>query len=167
MTLDWSPLAIATVALACVAVWSILQTRATQSNERRQRLLNEIIAWAEDILRCGQAATLWEVALLGKRYDVKTLRRLGYVGLRGQFDTIYSRDVYIGIAASAFTRDLQLEEYLYKARRKLYNHLKLLDLACEGRVKNPRAIGRHRTMLDDSARKVIEEATKIKTRDIG
>ena len=64
MTLDWSPLAIATVVLAAVAVWSILQTRSIHKEELRVRetereldfklrLLDEVRDWARDCLRFG------------------------------------------------------------------------------------------------------------------
>ena len=43
----------ATFLLALAAFWAILDNRNTRRLERKERLLNAIIEWAEDIMACG------------------------------------------------------------------------------------------------------------------
>ncbi|MFH1652155.1 MAG: hypothetical protein ABID87_08685 [Chloroflexota bacterium] len=50
---DWITLAAVIVALG-IGVASILQTQIMQRRDRKERLLNEIIEWAIDILNCGR-----------------------------------------------------------------------------------------------------------------
>jgi len=49
-TLSWMTLllAVATFVLAGMALWSIMQNNALHKKERRERLLNEIVDWAEE-----------------------------------------------------------------------------------------------------------------------
>jgi hypothetical protein len=47
---------IATLTLAVAAFVNIHKTGVTQKQERKQRLLNEILQWAREVLECGRSA---------------------------------------------------------------------------------------------------------------
>jgi hypothetical protein len=85
VTTDWSFfLAIATFVLAGVAVWSILQVRGIRRDEKRQKLLDAIIDWANGVV---------QDVIEPKHKQIEKLR--GHISL-------YSKGKYIIDMASTF-----------------------------------------------------------------
>ena len=100
------------------------------------------------------------------KLEFETYKRLAADSLLCKFNFISERTTYIRIIISKFINDLQLEDDVEAVIVNLNNHMKLLDLASNDKVKDRKAIGRHRKILNNSARKVIEETTKIKVKNI-
>jgi len=166
MTLDWSPLAIATVVLACVAVWSILQTRGLQRSEKRQRLLNEVIEWAIDIRQCGIVSASSEatrLARLDSSLSLEAGETVKIASLRYEFEVLKARSEYIRRIALATPQDLH--SAVREAIEALERHITVISQWFTGEVKSD-AIGIDRVNLNKSANDVIEEAVKLKTKDI-
>ena len=162
MTLDWSPLAIATVALACVAVWSILQTRATQRSERRQRPLNDIIEWAIDVVKCSFGRPITIIPQLGR----KTQRALGLGNTLLEYQALETKAKYIAKVAETFEKELQntvasVCANLVSVRVALKDYITKMD--DEAWVQNYEGCLQQ---LSRSAITLMEQAAKIKTKDI-
>ena len=177
MTLDWSPLAIATVALACVAVWSILQTRATQRSERRQRLLNEVIEWVLDINSCEvPIATMAIAGIRDSQSDRAVMSsHLSELAFRCAQMTFRGRYIYTVTLESKLGQDLQraITELVddLEARIILLKHCDA-SLSSSAPMKefdvwSAKARQHWLAKIRESAYKVIEEVIKIKIKDIG
>jgi len=154
---------IAVTAALYIGIKSLRQTENIQKQERKHRLLNEIIEWAVDILECGRVPDmLYEMRVK----DVSKPEELGSViadDIRYRFNSIKARSSYIGKIVLSFGQDLQTAVKV--TTEALDRQIELLKQMPDGKV-NPTAVGDHRKILDQSANKVIEEAAKIKTRDI-
>lgn len=148
-----------TLFLGIMAWRSIRQTRNIQKSERRERLLNEIIEWGKNMLESELSAAPLQAGLK----DPKTLIKLVYFDLLVKYRKVNARSEYSIHIASNFKGALQ--STVNKAADKLRAIIKLLmehfDTVTE------REIRELRESLETSALAVIEEATKIKTRDIG
>ena len=144
-----------------MAYRAIRQTHAIQKNEKRERLLNEIIEWAVGVTECGFEKDFAHAELSDLLLD--------FAGIRE------GRSHYVSQIALTFGQDLQ--RAVEKLVKDLNDHLDLLiecidniSRATDKAAANSAAIkrvGKHRALLNNSANKVIEEVTKIKTRDIG
>lgn len=183
-----------TLFLGIMAWRTIRQTRNIQKAEKRERLLNEIIEWATDISKCGVEGNyeIWRTftaRYFDKVYEqnikVKLedfLREKSVIGtteigeLILSFSAMRGKSHYITKIASIFGQDLQ--NAVMKLVDDLEVHIKLLSKCMKDRVKNLESIkegnsnyiediGDHKQQLDLSAAKVVEEATEIKTREIG
>ena len=170
MMLDWSlPLAIATGSLAGAAFWSIWQNYSLHKRERKERLLNEIIEWAINITKCGTEKEFKEVT--GIRDEDMSDRFIDafFSEVRFNFQATRGKSEYISNITSNFGRDLQ--DAVKELIEAVEVHIDLLDKievdAPGGFVSAIEEAGKHNTPLGESARKVIEKAANIKTRDIG
>jgi len=174
---------VAAVALG-LGVSSFIQTKNFQKKERRERLLNEIIDWAIDItnLRCGSKKIFKEIA------DIKDIKQLeifiqAHIAETGEICLGMSgRNQYVSSITREFKKDLQ--QAVIKLTEELKLYIELLsewwkfkgDAIKQDLVKSEEYIkkdGEYATKADEymlqvdkSANGVIEEATKIKTRDI-
>jgi len=177
-TSDWINLIAAilvgggTLFLGIMAWRTICQSRSIQKTERRERLLNEIIEWAIDASKCDVA--LDPTAIVGitdtekARLFVEALTSKG----RTSITEMWGKSQYISKIVLSTWQDLQ------KAVEELIKNLgvlvELLDECSDAAASNlidafgraSAKVGEHKLKLYKSAEKVIEEATKIKTRDI-
>ncbi|MBA7486912.1 hypothetical protein ES707_22474 [subsurface metagenome] len=159
---DWLMLAAVIVALG-LGVTSILHTQSLQKRERREKLLNEIIEWATDVASCGIEPTSPEVeevtdaeALTFLSNQVKKLGTLQL--LRARSEKIKEISLNIG---SAMTNTVD------EVTRNLKNQLSSLY----GFKHDPgpliiREVVQNNALLYSSAVKLIQEATRFKTKDI-
>ena len=161
-TSDWINLVAAilvgggTLFLGIMALRTIRQTRSIQKAEKRERLLNEIIEWAIDIMKCGMEKGSFNTSM-----DEMPIILEGIT---------VGRTNYILQVASGFEEDLQ--QAVAKLTIHLQDFLNLLVKYNEMRNSKDKKLAEaskllleHIYKLRTSAIKVIEEATKIKTRD--
>ena len=55
---------------------------------------------------------------------------------------------------------------MLEVTKHLNNHIRLIKLILDGKVKKSEVMAKHRHILNTSAESLITEATKIKARDI-
>lgn len=144
-------------------VKSLRQTRELQEKQYRLKLLDEIIEWGKDILKCGMVKTAWDASIAGRELELRPHGVTSWDSFIDQFDAIYCINDYIQVVASAFTKKPKLRDSVYEITRNLYNHLRLLELARRGKVGKRGVVSKHRTRLNDLARKLVIYATEIKT----
>ncbi len=162
--------ALTTLLVAYAAFRTIRSNREKEERDKKERLLNEIVEWAIDIAKCGLEKEFKYISQFEKD-DPRSDRFVSafFAELARNFQAIEGKSQYIHTIA------LKFEESLQKAVKELIEtveeHIDLLD---ECKVGQPgeleKAIGNvgvHNTPLRESARKIIEEATKIKTKNIG
>jgi hypothetical protein len=172
----WITLAAVIVALG-IGVASILQTHRLQERERKERLLNEIIDWAVDVTK---GELLMEFADVRGIKGIQWARLYLYTTvdkLQFSFRQARTRGLYISGTVSILGADLQ--QAVGELLRNLEVHIQALrecmdainSPACETTLDGATSTARKTTdskkLLDESATKVLEEATKIKTGDIG
>jgi hypothetical protein len=180
---DWITLGAVIVALA-IGVTSLLQTQRLQKRERKERLLNEIIEWAIDVAKCGLEKDLPDTSRITDVNDGKLHLAYSTNILAKSYQSMRGRNQYISQIVLTFGIDLQ--EAVSTLNKDVEEHIKLLDVLynnvtvrfvsltnsniaeyTEQITKYTTQISMHRWKLDESTNKVIEEATKISTRDIG
>lgn len=150
-----------TLFLGIMAWRTIRQTRIIQKAEKRERLLNEIIEWALDVAKPTYALNL--VHLTSSTINEEDKVSAYELGEASHFDILRIRSDYIAKITLIFTKDLKMA--VEKVRDDLEEHNKLIDDLLDGKDISE-AIGKHDYEVTQSANKVIEEAVKIKTRDI-
>lgn len=163
---------LATLVLALGAFLSIWQNHLLQKRERRERLLNEIIEWAEDVAGCGSDINILffpDASDLRREpferqeiAEAMTRTHLGTLLLR--YKAIVARREYVRTAVSAFGRNLPAKEK--DVSDELNKFLPVLDRRIKGNATNE-DMKKAEEKLNECARILIEEATKIKTKDIG
>jgi hypothetical protein len=154
-----------TLFLGIMAWRTIRQTKSIQKAEKRERLLNEIIEWAEDIFMCGRVPDMVYLTIVERAQGIpEALGRDMSDYVKHRFNAIKVRSIYIGKIALNFSEDLRraVEQTIVC----LDQQVKVLQLVSDGKGKWE-AVGTHRKILDRCAKIVVEEAAKIKTRDIG
>ena len=166
-----------TLFLGIMAWRTIHQTRIIQKAEKRERLLNEILEWAIDVSKCGTDKGLPDISSIKDIKELYLFNRTFTINLMLKFEAMSGKNQYISRITSNFGKDLQRAvEALVK---DLGLHVKLLD-ECQHVVADNvpdevfdkltiavEKMGQHNPELGKSTSKVIEEATKIKTKDIG
>jgi len=145
----------ATLLLAIAAFWAIWQNHQLQIRERRERLLNEIIEWAMDV-----AVPQFSIGTESLLSNVTENDKLVFHQLSQASHThkLRVRGNYYRKIAPIFTKDLGIA--IEKVITELEKHANLIATA------SSYDIGKHQFELEQAANKVIEEATKIKTKDI-
>jgi len=166
----------ATVVLAFVAVLTIWQNQNIKRSERRERLLNEIIEWAVDVTK---GELLMEFADVSGIKDIRWSRLYLYTTvdkLQFGFRQARTRGLYISRTVSILGAGLQ--QTVGELVRNLEVHIQALkecidsidSPACETTLDGAMSAARKTTdtkkLLDESAAKVLEEAAKIKTKDV-
>jgi hypothetical protein len=162
-----------------IGVASILHTQSMQKKERRERLLNEVTEWAVDMTK---GELLMEFADVKGIKDIRKTRLYLYVTvdkLQFTFRQARTRGLYISRIVSILGADLQ--KAVGELVRNLEVHIQALK-ECMDTVDSPaldspaqertlnvaiaaaRKITDSKKLVDKSANKVIEEATKIKIR---
>ena len=140
--------AITTMLLAIAAFWAIWQNRLLQIRERKERLLNEIIEWAENIL-----------AIIAK-YPTVHFEQLEDLLIRANG---LKAKRYAILEASIFDQDL--ETLASDVSEALKDFVEQADKHAQGMGRKQRIPVP--TNLEPTLVKLIEKAAKIKTRDIG
>jgi len=185
-----------TLFLGIMAWRTIRQTRSIQKAEKRERLLNEIIEWAIDICRCGlkppyiptskMDVSLYLLDNLGGallEYD-SISGRTEYISrialsfgndlqnmvdslaeiirdriklMEQQMDILAGKRIDVpGMTELTETSDFKEWVSSQDCPKSLNNNFKVIMFK----------IMMNRTILLDNAKQVVEEATRIKTRDI-
>jgi len=155
----WITLAAVIVALG-IGVASILHTRSLQTRERKERLLNEIIDWALDSAKPKYALALTSIDYTLSEEDQRSIIQVAQASYTR---TLIVRGEYIGKIAPIFTQDLSAT--VENVRKNLEEHSTLIHDWIKGK-STAESIGAHDNTVGQSANKVIEEATKLKTQDI-
>ncbi len=192
---DYITLSAVAVALG-IGVASILHTRSLQKKERRERLLNEIIEWAEEIHSCNNpnffdswgkmmkegwlekdAQMKWERLRAGESEDDFEVDRQGaLLSIQVNKNTSYIEARIRQCVVKAnyiFTVSAGFEHDLYNSVKILIIHLNAHEKLLYTALTQPdrkkgflQRIAAHRPYLDRNAINVIREAVKIKTKDI-
>jgi hypothetical protein len=153
-------LASATVLLAFFSWRSIKSGYDKEKRDRRERRLNEIIAWATQVLECGRA-----LALTGQypslREKLATFEFDLDIAVQSAFNVLSWRAVHIGFLAQHSIGDKDLNNAVENTRALVREQSELLSLSIDHKLKDNADIGRHRKKVDDSAKKVIELAVKL------
>ena len=146
--------------LALAAFWTIWQNYSLRKSEKRERLLNETIDWVLDVAKPKYALSLMSLDYTFSEEDQTNIIQLSQASYT---HLLIVRGKYIGKIALIFTQDLSTAvEYV---RSNLEEHSKLIDDWIKDK-NTAEVIGEHDYALDQSADKVIEEATKIKAGDV-
>ena len=172
---DWA-MPGATFLLALAAFGAIWQNHLLQKRERKERLLNEIIDWAVAVTK---GELLMEFADVRGIKDIRLSRLYLHTTvdkLQFSFRQARTRGLYISGTVSILGADLQ--QAVGELIRNLEVHIQALkecmdaidSPACEttlnGAISAARKTTDSKKLLDESATQVLEEAAKIKTRDI-
>ncbi len=180
---DWITLGAVLVALG-IGIASILHTQSLQKRERRERLLNEIIDWAIDVSNKRSESKKIFKELVGitdiKQREIFTYAHTvevkeSYVGMRGKNQYIENitpeseqglRDAVVKLIDDVGAYIEILDEWgRVKADAIAHNATKEEEyIAREGEYTEK--ADEHVLQLEVSTSKIIEEAAKIKTRDI-
>jgi len=149
---------IATLLLAIAAFWSIWQNYQLQKRERKERLLNEIIEWAESILLYGAGETYragWSQLTDEQKTDRQSAARKGH----GFMDI---RDKGVKIINTSSYIDADLKSRAYSTMNILQEHIdKWSQLAKEGKINDWYAIAEHKGEVDKSARQLIKKTSDL------
>jgi hypothetical protein len=151
----------ATFLLALAAFWAIWQNHSLRKRERKERLLNEIIEWATQILECSRAPTFIEPRLKLTEEGVSTFEFELDITSRAAFNVLSWRAVHIGFIAQYSIGNKGLKDAVEDTRTLIRRQVKLLSLASDKKLKNRAAVGKHRNKVDDKAKKVIELAVRL------
>jgi len=173
MTMDnWINLIVAilvgggTITLAVMTWKAIGQTRAIQKSERRERLLNEIIEWAVDILKFSPMPkqTIFALKLKKEEPKVEDVIMLWQVSLSEFLLPIISKGAYINRISESLGKNMCAATN--KASLYLGNIIEYIN-KLEATYSSLEALTKPNEELHNAAVQIIEEATKIKTRGIG
>lgn len=154
--------AFGTLMLALVTAVSIDNSRQQEKRRRKEGLLNEIIEWAMDIAKPKYALNL--MSLASTTISVEDQATVLQLSQASYTHTLIVRGNYIAKISLVFTKDLTIA--VEKGKDDLEKHADLIHDWIDGKTTSE-AIGKHDHALGQSANKVIEEAVKIKTKEIG
>ena len=132
-----------------------------EDRDRKERLLNEIIEWAIEVAKPKYALNL--ISVISSRSSIEDQSSALQISWASHIDTLIVRGDYIAKITLIFTKDLRIA--VEEARNELKKQASYFCDLIHGKG-SAEAIGKHNYELTQSAKKVIEEATKIKTRDI-
>ncbi len=160
-----SLVAFGTLLLAVVTAMMIDNSRQQEKRRRKEELLKEIIQWAEDI-RKSSSGSIAPNEIIYDDASMATASQMDFLRLRRTYQYIKTKDTYVK-AIAKFCRG-NLLSVTESVICKLDEIIKILEdcLTTRKEEKHER-VEACKTSLDSSAQDLIEEATKIKTRDIG
>jgi len=155
---DWITLAAILVALG-IGVSSLIQTERLQKRERKERLLNEIIEWAVANIQATYGQDITVVTLKGD--ELRSALYLGFVQLN-------SRSQYIKRAASIFNDVItklvnETVETLESCENVHAEWVSCTEKEKDKKMEETLAVCKS---LREKAKAIIEEAAKIKNKDI-
>lgn len=150
-----------TIILASLTYWNIHSRNAQEKRDRKERLLNEIIEWATDLIKVTHGQDVSIVALKGE--ELASAIHYG-------FTQLISRSKYIKKIASAPIFDKKLskvvDEAINTSESCIEAHFDWMTCSAKDEKKKMKKAAKKGTEVEEMAIKVIEEATEIKTRDI-
>ncbi len=161
----------ATLLLALAAFWAIWQNRSLQIRERRERLLNEIIEWAIYFTKSRFATAVKDLVGIADRRKQDLFIYSHIVEIQETFVGMSGRNLYIKNVVLEF--ELGLQKAAAQLIDDLATYIEFLDEwqgAGTDAINDEKSVekaDKHELQLKESANKVIEEATKIKTKGIG
>lgn len=158
---DWITLVAVIVALG-IGVASILYTQRLQKKERKERLLNEIIEWAEEIAKFLHG---WNVASVIRMYGDMNKRLSQHIDWLADLNNLRVKALYLSKISKKKTFGKGLENCVKEAVNDLDRHSKLFDDWLNDKV-SPEEVIKQKSLFYLSVKKVIEEAAKIKTKDV-
>jgi len=178
----WITLAAVIVALG-LGLSSLIQTHKLQKRERKERLLNEIIEWAADVIKCRFEDK--SKSMLSSKNISETLSSFWrYItDIQDNLKIQHAKGFYISKISPIFGQHINesvdslikvISDFIDLFDKPktdmediLTEQIKLSEEEIERMNNYIEKIDNIRKLLDKSANKVIEEAVKIKTRDIG
>ena len=149
-----------------MALRTIRQTRSIQKAEKRDRLLNEIIEWAEDILTFSPMPkqTIAKLTLRKEEPKLEDVIMLWKVSLQELLMPIISKGAYINRISKIFGK--AMSSATNKAGFHLANIIGHIN-KLEGTYSSVEALlDKPKEELHNAAVQIIEEAAKIKAKDI-
>jgi hypothetical protein len=160
---DWITLGAVIVALG-IGVASILHTNSMQKRERKERLLNEIIEWAEDI-RQSSAEDINPNKVLLDSPVMQISSQTGFLRLHKRYQDLNTRSAYMKETISkVFGRELL--SALEKVIQELDNNIKILQICLTRKAEeNFNQVEECKKSIDCCAENLIKEATGIKIRN--
>ena len=173
---DWITLGAVIVALG-IGVASILHTRSLQQKERRERELNEILEWAIGISTCVFSVPYtMPLEDIKARQDENVLERIvrrhnltTYTNLRLKYQTLAKKYIYFEHISHKYSEELSnsVKELSRQLNIIITNIQQCIKDVNRNKSENLESLKIDESELHKRADAVIEEATKIKTRDIG
>ena len=161
---DWITLCAVIVALG-IGVASILHTQSLQKRERRERLLNEIIEWAEDIRKSSSESIDPSKIVYDTPIEQEATQR-GFRLLRGRYQELNTKSAYMKKVISKVF-EANLLSAVEKVIQKLDETIEMLGGCLTRKAKeNSEKAEEYKKSLDGYAEELIKEATEIKTSDI-
>lgn len=133
---DWITLSAIIVALG-IGVASVLHTQNMQKKERKERLLNEIIEWAENTYKCGVESNYWNLNNIVSKYfdkphDKKSLLAelslynfTGSIELSSAYVIVERESNYIITISSIF--GISMQNSVKRLQESLKEHINLID----------------------------------------
>jgi len=150
-----------TLLLALAAFWAIWQNYSLHKKARKERLLNEIIEWAIDLGKCSFEHEFQPVTDISAEYFLRVSR----VNTLARLNTVRARKEYVTNIAAVFKQEKALQSAVKEVKQKLENTITVIGKHIENKPV-PETISDAETKLYKSIEVLIEEATKLKTRDI-
>jgi len=151
-------LALVTAILAITSFWIIQQNYKFREKDRKERLLNEIIQWAEGILLFGVGETVrenWAAYSDEQKTTKQSAMRKGF-----GFMDILDKGVKIRYVSSNI--DATLESHVYSTMKLLQAHIDLWTQVKGNKITDwPQIVAQDKARLDDSARELIIKATAL------
>ena len=159
---DWLAFsAFATLLLALAAFLAIRHSSEQEKRNRKERLLDEIIEWAEDVAKFLGG---WKVASLVRMSGEEDKLFAHITDFETTLNTLKIRSTYISKIAKVLGTILHTA--VKKAIDDLDEHSRLYDEWHNNKVSQEQVIIQ-KSLFNISVSEVIKEAVKLKTRDIG
>ena len=164
VTSDWINLIAAilvgggTLFLGIMAWRTICQTRRIQKAERRERLLNEIIEWADDVAGWNFKTFNFVEAQIAKESWVESSTG----EIVSQFQVVEAKGVYINsIALSSFKEDKKLSKAIKAVNKEIRELVDVSVKRLNGEVTKE-AVPEHMNILRLKITGLFKETAKIK-----
>lgn len=160
----WITLAAVVVALG-LGLASLLQTQKLQKKERRQRLLNEIIDWANDVINCSSELNI----PLVRGIDRTTMRVYGTSSLYFKYRSVNARSSYVLEVANIVGMDLS--HAVKSVTDKISEFIKILEaniatLQKDG-TEDTKAAENCELKLYNLVRSLIGKVAEVKVKEEG
>jgi len=159
----WLTLVAIIIALS-IGVASLLQTRNIQKGERKQRLLNEIVNWATDLINCTAGFTF-------PAYHPAATKKISLIMARSdtyfKHRAVNARSKYIQHIASEFGEDPLSAVKTVTSKLSEFISILEADLAVlqNGGSENRETVSKCELELYDLSRDLIENIAEIKVKE--
>jgi len=168
--------ALSTMILAIAAFWAIRNSREQEKRDKDERLLNEIIEWALNFTKRPSEKVFRDIAGAAGTEKVPLYVHAHIVEVMESFVGMSGKNLYISRIALKFEQGLQkaveelikdLDAYVKCLGQWQHELSNAIVRNIPDKEENTIKADEHVRRLEKSAHKVAEEATKIKTKDIG